>query len=480
MRTLNFSTVLILVTMLLVPIYKGGNVPFVISILLLAMVVLTFSQLLIFDLNSSKPWFYIWFVVLLSIFTHFFFLSKINGLEVYVGDAFLFGEPGMNLKGLSIAAYFFIMLVAAWSVSILTLKQISLLLLALIAMGLFQSIYGLGHFLSGGGRVLGMWEKVHSVLDVTGTFVNRNHFAGMLSLCWPVSVGALLINPSPFFPQLPHRIRVVFAMFLSFAFAIALVTSHSRMGVLAGAFGIVIWAIFFSRTYFNSVTAVSKWLPFLIALFSLIIATWFGVDDIVERFTKLDGDNSRTEIWRAMFDFPYKLWILGIGPGNFEDVFHLVQPQHLTVRFIEAHNDYLEVLLEFGLLLCAVIGVVIFACVKRLPRSENKAFRACLYGSLSATFLHSMVDFNLQIPAYAFYFAIIVGMLLNPNIVDMEDSAAQYTYSKSRQVGTKLTSRVFTANRKVKSKLAKNKASKSKPGTRGWLSSFVNSLIHPD
>ena len=96
-----------------------------------------------------------------------------------------------------------------------------------------------------------------------------------------------------------------------------------------------------------------------------------------------------------MFQLPLSAWVLGIGPGAFEDVFHLVQPEYLNVRFIYAHNDYLEFILEFGLIFSGVILFCVLYWVKKVYPSGGLGMRAGALGAVAAAGLHSIVDFNL-------------------------------------------------------------------------------------
>ena len=82
-----------------------------------------------------------------------------------------------------------------------------------------------------------------------------------------------------------------------------------------------------------------------------------------------------------------------------------------------AHNDYLQYLAELGfvgfaIVMTAIVGVLI-PVVKGIVRSEDENRRLLLVGcagSFLAIGLHSLVDFNLYIPANGMILAWIAGV----------------------------------------------------------------------
>ncbi len=104
----------------------------------------------------------------------------------------------------------------------------------------------------------------------------------------------------------------------------------------------------------------------------LMAVVYFGAfapAEATERVTKIDGGTGRTDVWtvgwRMVEDHPVR----GIGNGNFANtsVHYLLQPGSIVRDdFIVdtpkvAHNSYLEVLAELG-----VVGLVLFAIVLRV------------------------------------------------------------------------------------------------------------------
>ena len=422
------SFIVLLITLLWLPIPKAGMMPGALPVLGLFMAaVMGLSAFSAagnrLGMQQSKPWLAVWLLFSLCVLLHILLVPTVFGLGRFfsVEDSALFSGVGDSiataLPGVRVWFYFTIMWVAAWRVSFLRRRQIGWLLLIVFLASLLQAIYGLSHFLSGSSSVLGLWEKQHYLKDATGTFVNRNHFSGMLAICWPLVLSGLVATKPLLFSGYAASLRYAIAGFYSLVIVVALVTSHSRMGTTGAFFGLIVWGVFYVRSRRRENLHPRKWLPWAVGFFSILFAIWFGVEDIVERYTQLEGGDGRIAIWSAMFDLPARAWWLGIGPGDFEDVFQLVQPAWRNVRSIYAHNDYLEFVLGFGVISSVFLALVFAYWLWRcLPRGDW-ALRAGAIGSLAAIALHSIVDFNLQIPGSALFFWVAVGLLMNSNLV---------------------------------------------------------------
>jgi O-antigen ligase len=87
-----------------------------------------------------------------------------------------------------------------------------------------------------------------------------------------------------------------------------------------------------------------------------------------------------------------------------------------TVRYEHAHNDYLEVAADMGipaaLLLFGSLWLLAWKVARKSltfeRRSEKRLAAACA-GAMIALLIHSLTDFNLQIPANALIFSWVAG-----------------------------------------------------------------------
>jgi tetratricopeptide (TPR) repeat protein len=119
------------------------------------------------------------------------------------------------------------------------------------------------------------------------------------------------------------------------------------------------------------------------------------------------------DVPKMIMDFP----LFGVGLGAWTELFLRYRSgPWSTVFFREAHNDYLEVLAETGLIGFGLLTVFFFVAGKRLVRGLRKSssrYLPLIAGILSALggmALHEWLDFNLQIPAIAFLFTVLLAI----------------------------------------------------------------------
>jgi hypothetical protein len=117
----------------------------------------------------------------------------------------------------------------------------------------------------------------------------------------------------------------------------------------------------------------------------------------------------------------------GIGPGHFDYRFRSVRPQEIQLQPDRAHNDFLNTLVDWGIIgLGLVVGalIVLVASVAAAwrhlggvaadlghRRSNRFAFTLGASVGLVALGLHSFVDFNMHIPANAMLAVALMALL---------------------------------------------------------------------
>jgi len=331
-----------------------------------------------------------------------------------------FGEQAfhtvMPLQTIAYWAIFSAYWLIVWLVANVSLSQARSLVALLVVLACFQALYGLLAFLGGQDTILGLWEKEYYLRDVTGTFVNRNHFAGYLALLWGIGLSFFFAYENKQGARPAVVLRVGLAVLFSLVLIIAILGSHSRLGMLAGLLAIGTWIYF----YVSRGQADSKWgKSVLIGLVLVILfgMVWFGMGKLILRFAQL-GENERYLVWDAMLNQPFSVWLFGIGAGSFEDFFRTIVPLNIqgSSIYYEAHNDWLEFTLDFGLIGAACIATAfVFWFVRLRPRHWS----LLQYGAMSgiiAIAVHSLGDFNLQIPGVAVTFWAALGLLMNPNV----------------------------------------------------------------
>ena len=107
----------------------------------------------------------------------------------------------------------------------------------------------------------------------------------------------------------------------------------------------------------------------------------------------------------------------GAGPGSFYVIFPKYKPETVTLIYDHAHNDYAQFAAESGPLGLAILGLLVAWTLavalmaqwqRRDPLMRGISF-ACVMG-VTSILIHSWVDFNLQIPANASYFIVLLAL----------------------------------------------------------------------
>ena len=278
-------------------------------------------------------------------------------------------------------------------------------------------------------KIMFFRESVHGHSAV-GPYVNRNHYAGLMEMIFPLALGLFLIH-RPVIAKVSFRRRLLdfflykklHSHFLYGLAAVLTATSLfvtlSRGGVVSLALSMGFFALFIAfktgryRTglYFGIVIAAV-----------LVLAGTESWELVAERFENIRDERGELATGRPYYwsdsisilrDFP----LFGAGADTFVNVY----PKYRTFPgkglLEHAHNDYLEFLATGGLV---VAGLMLFALISILHRSfqtfrmRREGFAIYLYAScLTAVFsilLHSAVDFNMQIGANGLYFFFILSV----------------------------------------------------------------------
>ena len=288
---------------------------------------------------------------------------------------------------------------------------------SLVVFGFILGVFALIQHATSNGKIYWFWSPISRNAFLTfGPFVNRNHFAGFIGMIIPFSIGITFMS---------RRIekKVMYA-FLGVGMAIALFFTLSRGGIISFFAGLLV----FSYVLFTKGISKKKLIP--IVLFVLVLTAYllfFGVSPIIEKFAQSkESSAARFLAWQATLsafrDYP----VFGSGFGTFQYIFKVYQPEGLRLYWAHAHNDYLELLLELGIV-GTVIVVIFFVLVlgtimKADWRGRELYLGAALLSSITTIAVHSIVDFNLHIPSNAILFSLILGLAVSLSRATMSTS----------------------------------------------------------
>jgi O-antigen ligase len=302
----------------------------------------------------------------------------------------------------------------------------------LVALGTFEALYGLVQYLTGWQKIFG-YVKKYNLEEATGTYINRNHFAGFLEMVIPFGVALVLYEnakvPRKVMPgrNVNARIKRVLGgrklsriglwLFAATVMVAGLFFSLSRMGIISAIASLAVMAAFsgFQRK-------AGLWVAAGIMTCGMILVLWIGAGPTLGRFGTISeeytsADESRWSLWRDTARLIGGHPLLGSGLGTFPVAFTRVQSTFLGQFVNHAHNDYLELASDLGIPAAALFfgstGALLVRVARKAASSEVSFERAmalgCL-GSIAAILLHSVADFNLYIPANALVFSLILGL----------------------------------------------------------------------
>jgi O-antigen ligase/tetratricopeptide (TPR) repeat protein len=270
-----------------------------------------------------------------------------------------------------------------------------------------------------------------------GPFINRNNAAGYLNLClggalgmvvWAVGAversqadvawGPWTWRQRLLAPWAGLNATLIASLALAGCIAGGVLCTVSRGGGLAmvGAAGVTIVALSAARFSRLRMLALS-----VVVLAGMGLVAWVGLTTKLQtRFaTLLDpAQMAQTRIphWRDGLRAAADFWPVGSGLGTYRFVYPLYQQRHDEALYIHAENQYLETLVEAGVvgltLLLTMIAAVAVAAWRLLRNSGGTAGVAL---GVAATFaltsqvLQAFVDFGLCLPANLLLLALLCG-----------------------------------------------------------------------
>jgi O-antigen ligase len=256
---------------------------------------------------------------------------------------------------------------------------------------------------------------------IYGPYVNHNHYAGLMEMLVPIP---LVISLSKLADQKQRAAAAVAAAVM----AGTIFLSGSRGGMVAVLVEFAILAVLLAKQEKGMRTAVTA------AIFSLVVVgvlVWLGGAELSRRIATVSSashsditNSMRMSLNRDGIRMFLLRPVLGWGLGTFPIAYPQFRSFYTNFFVNEAHDDYVQLLVEMGLLGFATM-IWYLVCVFRAGIGKlanwttdiNGALAAsCLLG-ISGILVHSLVDFNLQIPANAALFYVLCTLAASAKLV---------------------------------------------------------------
>ena len=346
--------------------------------------------------------------------------SVLGGLVVYLAVAFVFTS-------------------ARWRMAIL---------LGLLAVALVQVGIGAIQFRHGNNFMLiPFLQRFDYGRRASGFYICPNHFAGLVEVIGIFCLSLVCWSRWPVWAKL----LVGYAGAVCYA---GLALTGSRGGYLSASVSLLVVAVL-SLVALRKAAGGVFWRMAgaggVLALL-LIVAVFFGFkqsDFLSGRAQRVvDPQNVRLDLWQAALA-QWKLQpALGTGSGTYLYYGRRFRTERVQLDPVEVHNDYLQLLAEYGAIGGAFFLVFLGAhlwrggkafaklgprrvAISARPLSNNLALTIGALGAVAAYGVHSVFDFNLHIPANVLLLAFVFGILAAPGS-SREDNGVAPTFSYGR------------------------------------------------
>ncbi|PZA12861.1 O-antigen ligase domain-containing protein [Rhodopseudomonas palustris] len=269
-----------------------------------------------------------------------------------------------------------------------------------------------------------LWQqKTAYQADLTATFINHNTAAALFGagvILWicsvqhelkslgPLSLRLLMLSPSNEAVGIQIATRAAAGLLCFFA----LLATGSRAGLACAVLGLFAAIVQLVAGQYRLRLAHGL---LLAAVGLIVIALWLAQSQSV--MTRGMFDEGRWTAYkyalRAIVESP----MLGIGAGAFADVFPALRGSDMSMWGVwdYAHSTLVEIAVEMGLPIAllvwvsAVCSLAIVALAGKRSTGQSRTFLCAISGIMVMTYLHSLIDFPLQVPGYSIPFDILVG-----------------------------------------------------------------------
>ena len=307
-------------------------------------------------------------------------------------------------------------------------RRLKVVVRTVVVFGFLLALYGLMQHFVNPATIFFVREPKQAA--PFGPYINRHHFAGYMELTLALPLGLILAGAVA-------RERVLLYAFASVIMAIALVMTNSRGGMLS-----LLAEVFFLALVAASVRRRGKeeaagdeprqrggrmralaarlGLAFVMVLVVFGGVLYFGGEEAVSRLLGTvnaeDPTTGRAHFWQGTWQMIKDRPVAGAGLGAFSAVYPLYDTSNGTYRLEQAHNDYLQLLSDAGLvggLLGLVFVVALFRMAVARMHSPDKFRRGVALGALAGcagVLVHSFFDFTLHTTANALLFLLLAAL----------------------------------------------------------------------
>ncbi len=303
-----------------------------------------------------------------------------------------------------------------------TPHRLRVLVRTIMVFGFCLALFGLTQSFTSPTKVYWMRELNQST--AFGPFINRHHFAGYMELTIALPLGLL-------FAGAVDKEKRLLYLFIAGLMGVALVMTASRGGIISliaeVLFLVIVTAIWRKpserrRTRIGRLKLVAGRVGLAgVLLFSLflgviVLGGEFSLARVIDTVNTSDPTTGRAHFWAVTLEIIKAHPYVGTGLGAYGVVYTRYDTRNGLFRLEQAHNDYLQVLSDGGIIGAALaLGFVALLFYKALQRAKSRDDfrRGVALASLSGCFavlVHSFFDFTLHTTSNALLFLVLAAM----------------------------------------------------------------------
>jgi len=314
---------------------------------------------------------------------------------------------------------------AATLVFVDTPHRLQVMVRTIMIFGFCLAIFGLTQSFTSPTKVY--WIRELDQSTAFGPFINRHHFAGYMELTIALPLGLLFAGGVA-------KEKMLLYLFVAGLMGIALVMTASRGGIISLVAEIfflgVVTAIWRTQKdqhhHHHRKSNRFKQLGIRLGVAgALLIALFFGVMALggefsIYRFIDTvntdDPTTGRAHFWAVTLEIIKAHPVVGTGLGAFGVVYTRFDTRNGLFRLEQAHNDYLQVFSDGGILgglLALSFVVLLFYLAIKRAKSQDDFRRAVALSALSGCFavlVHSFFDFTLHTTSNALLFLVMAAL----------------------------------------------------------------------
>ena len=322
---------------------------------------------------------------------------------------------------------------AATLVFVDTPHRLHLLVRTIMIFGFLLAIFGLTQSFISPTKVYGMRELSQST--AFGPFINRHHFAGYMELTISLPLGLLLAG------SIDKEKRLLY-LFVAGLMGVALVMTSSRGGIISLVgeivFLVIVTAIWKSqgererrrvRSNFlkGAAARVALAAALIVGLFMgvILLGGEFSLNRFIDSVNTDDPTTGRAHFWSVTLDMIKANPVVGTGLGAYGVIYTRYDTRNGLYRLEQAHNDYLQVFSDAGVVggaLALVFVVILFYRGFGRAQSRDDFRRGVALAALGGCFavlIHSFFDFTLHTTSNALLFLVLAALAtLNGRVED--------------------------------------------------------------